>query len=582
MGFGSIANLWTLVFPLAVIAYYLFRKRFESKTVSSTLFWIQDRREEQVSPYIKNLQRNLLLYLQLLALILFVLILLEPFFKQEKTDGIPLVFIIDSSATMLAQPTERTLFEKNQDAMKKLVEGAEHRPISILVTGKEPKFAAQDTEVAQALRKAEQLSVQYEQSHITNSIELVESVYHDQGAEVHIFTDVLERAALSNDNDEIRWHVHANEKKITNHSISRFGAIRKQDTVSAIVKLRHDTVEKESGSVQLKEAESGKLLGVKDFAGEPGTEELISFQEIETDASSLVAELKEADSFSADDSEFTLLSSERTRVVIDPAVHELLKKAVEAVHNDVSEDSEDEQTADDVLRITNSADWLHKGSRPVLLIGRDDVEPVEAVGDIKVSNDSLFSIASPKEMYVEKVYPAFKGYEVLAKVGDTPLIQRSPRGDIVFLADLESTDWPLQPTFPIFVWSVMTSLSEESDSLGVFTPLQRKSVVMASAADVYDMEGDFISTTESSNTLQAPAKPGIYKVTDGDTEKLLAVQLESSERNVAVGESYTIGNLVGTDKKTKQITPMIWPFLLPLLLLLLLEWEVQRRRGYPY
>ncbi|MDW0109381.1 vWA domain-containing protein [Sporosarcina aquimarina] len=582
MGFSSLANLWTLVFPLAVIAYYLFRKRFVSKTVSSTLFWTHDRREEQVSPYIKNLQRNLLLYLQLLALFLLVFLLLGPFVKQEKTDGIPLVFIIDSSATMLAQPTDRTLFETNRDTMKKLVEVAERRPISIVVTGKEPKFAAQDTGVTQALREAEQLSVQYEQSHIGNSIELVESIYHDQGAEVHIFTDSLERTALSNDNNKIRWHVHANEQKITNHSISRFGAVRKQDTVSAIVKVQHDTVEKESGSVQLKEAKSGKLLGVKKFEGEPGTEELISFQGIETDASSLVAELEEADSYSADDHEFTLLASERTRVVIDPALHELLKKAVEAIHDDVSEDGEAEQTADDVLRITNSADWLHKGSRPVLLIGRDDAEPVKAVGDIEVTDDSLFSIASPKEMYVEKIYPAFDGYEVLATIGSEPLIQRSPRGDVVFLADLESTDWPLQPTFPIFVWSVMTSLAEESDSLSVFTPLQRKSVVMANAADMYDMEGDFLTTTESSNTLQAPAKPGIYKVTDGDTEKLFAVQLESSEKNVAVGETYTIGNIVGTDKKTKQITPIIWPFLLPLLLLLLLEWEVQRRRGYPY
>ena len=36
------------------------------------------------------------------------------------------------------------------------------------------------------------------------------------------------------------------------------------------------------------------------------------------------------------------------------------------------------------------------------------------------------------------------------------------------------TDWPLSPTFPLFMWSVKEQLSTGSDYLGTFTPNERK------------------------------------------------------------------------------------------------------------
>lgn len=582
MGFASLTNLWTLVFPLAVVVYYLFRKRFEPRTISSTLFWDEDRREENVSPFIRNLQRNALFYLQLLSLLLFVWLLLGPYTKQSHTEGIPIVFIVDSSATMLATPNEATLFKMNQDKMQSLLESAEGRPVSIVITGKEPEFVLQNSNTQTAIKEVNSLSIQYEQSHIDTSIELVKSMYSEQGAEVHIFTDALERTALAYEGTNMSWHVHMNDQKVNNHSIVRFGANLRDGQVAAIVKLQHDTDKKQAGTIQLTEADSGKVLAEETFVGEPGSEELISFKKIDTDAAALQVELIDKDGYRADNVSYALLATERAKVVVDAELHELLKKAAQAIQEEVTIDSGEDFDENTILRITSSESFLGKGERPILLIGRDDAEPVAAKGEVSVSNDPLFSIAAPTDMYVEEIYPSFEGYEVLASIGKDPLIQRSPRGDIIFLADLEATDWPLQPTFPLFLWSVVKSLSEDAETLGVFTPLQRKSVVMAEAADIYEMSGSYLFTTESANTLRAPAKPGIYKATDGTTDKLFAVQLDSSERRLAAGDSYTTGNLTAKGTEKEQFVPVIWPFLLPLLLILLVEWEVQRRRGYPY
>lgn len=582
MGFASLTNLWTLVFPLTVVVYYLFRKRFEPKTISSTLFWDEDRREENVSPFIRNLQRNALFYLQLLALLLFVWMLLGPSIKQTQTEGIPLVFIVDSSATMLATPKDSTLFEMNQVEMKNLLESAEGRPVSIVISGKEPEIAIQNSDSRSAVQVIEGLSVQYEQNHLDTSIELVKSMYSEHGAEIHIFTDALERTALAYEGTNMSWHVHTNDQKLNNHSIVRFGANRREEGVVAIVKLQHDTEKAQPGAIQLKEADSEKVLAEETFKGEPGSEELISFKKIETNASALQVELVGTDDYRADNSSHALLATERAKVLVDDTLHELLKKAAQAIQEEVAIDNGEDFDEESILRITGSESFLDKGKRPIFLIGRDNVKPLEANGEVSVTNDPLFSIAAPKDMYVAEIYPPFADYEVLARVGKDPLIQRSPRGDIILLADLEATDWPLQPTFPLFVWSVVKSLSDDAETLGVFTPLQRKSVVMSEAADIYELSGSYLYTTESANTLQAPAIPGIYKATDGTTDKLLAVQLDSSEKSVATGDSYSTGKLTTTDVKKEQTVPVIWPFLLPLLLVLLIEWEVQRRRGYPY
>ena len=138
MGFNHIVNSWTAIFPLVVLLYYFFRKKYEVTTISSTLFWRQSMRETKVSPYLKNLQRNALFYLQMAALLLLVFILLGPFLPKEQAIGGHTILIVDTSASMLAGKEQTTLFARQQAAMKELVASRSGEPITIVTTGKEP------------------------------------------------------------------------------------------------------------------------------------------------------------------------------------------------------------------------------------------------------------------------------------------------------------------------------------------------------------------------------------------------------------------------------------------------------------
>ena len=71
------------------------------------------------------------------------------------------------------------------------------------------------------------------------------------------------------------------------------------------------------------------------------------------------------------------------------------------------------------------------------------------------------------------------------------------------------------------------------------------------------------------------------KYVDGGTEKLFAVQLEQAEKELIVGASYKIGQTAAIEEAEEGMQMIGWLFIIPLLLLLLIEWEVQRRRGYP-
>ena len=99
--------------------------------------------------------------------------------------------------------------------------------------------------------------------------------------------------------------------------------------------------------------------------------------------------------------------------------------------------------------------------------------------------------------YVSALYPPFKSYTTIATVGDKPFIQKSKRGDIVILADIELTDWPLHPSFPLFVWSSAELLRSETDSLGLFVPNERKAVLSGgteNGLEIYTIDDEYVTT----------------------------------------------------------------------------------------
>jgi len=544
-------------------------------------------RETKVSPYLKNLQRNALFYLQMAALLLLLFILLRPFLPKDTVADDHTVFIVDTSATMGAEKGELSLLEESKEKMRSIVEEHAGESISIITTGKEPVLLLrEEPDERLVLDAIDRLELNYEHEYLGRSLDVVRSIASQAGADVHIFTDYLDRSIFMESENGITWTVHNNEQPLDNIAIDKFGAVHTAEGTEAIVKLSNQSLSKKSGKAIVNNGLTGEKLAEQEFSVEDDADTLLSFKDLPK-LTAFHVHTEVDDDYSLDNDAFIVIGDESSEVIVDNQLHELVKKAFEAIGLAVSSGSVNEMSSvrDHAMIVTNETSFLKEGTDPILLIGRNDSTPEPVSGMVESSNDALFSIASIDEVYVSALYPPFEGFSTMAAIDGKPFIQRSPRGDIVILTDIGLTDWPLHPSFPLFFWSSMEMLRAGSDIAGTFTPNERKALLTGSGSEgieIFTIEDKYIATYPTGGNFIAPTKPGIYKLLDGGTEKYLSVQLEPNEKSVAYGSSYKLGSDLAGDSEKEEGKQMIgWLFLLPVLLLLLIEWEVQRRRGYP-
>lgn len=544
-------------------------------------------RETKVSPYLKNLQRNALFYLQMAALLLLLFILLAPFLLKETVKDSHTIFIVDTSASMSVSDGELTLFERNKEKMIDLVREHTKSTISIITTGKEPSLLLRkETDTRNVLAAIDKLGVQYEHEHMARSIDFAKSIALQDGADVHIFTDFLDRSVFMETVNGITWTVHNNESPSVNIAIEKFGAVSTMDGTEAIIKLSNQNSSKHSGKVIIKNELTDEVLTEQDFSVDGKDDILLSFKDLPS-LTAVSAVLQVQDDYQPDNEAFVLIGNETSEVIVDSQLHELVKKAFEAIGLTVTTGSvnEMETARDQAMLVTNDPSFLLEGTDPIFLLGRNDSSTDPVSGVVDTVNDSLFTIASINDVYVSALYPPFEGYSTLASIDGKPFIQRSPRGDIIVLTDIALTDWPLHPSFPLFIWSTTETLSSTNENVGTFTPNERKAVLTSGGADgieIFTMEDKYVVSYPNGRSFVAPSLPGVYKMMDAGTEKYLSVQLEPNEKFVYSGASYRIGlNEVESSGKEEGKNMIGWLFLLPVLLLLLIEWEVQRRRGYP-
>jgi hypothetical protein len=88
--------------PVGIIALYFLKLRRRPVRVPSTILWRRSLEDLHVNSLFQRLRRNLLLFLQLLAVALAMLALAGPRMKGTGSQGQRFVFLIDNSASMAA------------------------------------------------------------------------------------------------------------------------------------------------------------------------------------------------------------------------------------------------------------------------------------------------------------------------------------------------------------------------------------------------------------------------------------------------------------------------------------------------
>ncbi|WP_017381284.1 vWA domain-containing protein [Paenisporosarcina sp. TG-14] len=586
MGFGQIAFLWTMIIPITVLLYYFFRKKYKEKSISSTMFWETVMQETKVSPYLQYLQRNALFYLQMLALILLMLALMQPFLKSKAIAGEHIIWVMDTSATMLATVNGETVFDKHKKEMMNLSEQLGRKPLTLIITGEEPTILLRnETNVSVIQSTISKLQVQYEQEHLPKVLDFTQSLLKGTETSIYLFTDHLERSELPLENDHITWFVKGGAENLKNVSILRFAATSSEKGISALAQLSNETTIEQRGSFEIRSVPSGEMI-IKETVVIPSKDTLsLSFKNLEN-AGALTASLEIEDDYAIDNESTVLLQQETSQTYVDANLHHLVSAAFQSMDIPVSTVPTEQlkDLSNEAIIVTNQTSQLVSSKSPVLLIGRNDENAKEVNGMITTTRDDVFAYADMKDIFVSSVYPPFQDYETIAYVEGKPFIQRSGRGDLIILSDIQMTDWPLHPSFPLFLWSAREQMSINSNIIGTFSPNQRKSLSLVSDEtkgewEVFSVSGEYITTIQNGSQFVAPSRPGLYDIKSGQIEKQFAVALEQQEKHIKNGTSFAIGTASQQGAQETVKNSLVSWFLLLIILLLLIEWEVQRRRG---
>lgn len=580
MSFLQLGNAWTLIFPIAVLLYYFFRKRYTPKTISSTLFWESFMNETKASPYLHQLQKNALLLLQLLALFAFVFLLMKPYIPASTAAGQQVWLVIDTSASMETKSGDGTWFDAQKQRMHDLVDSHEGASFTLVRTGNTPHLVTKENANSAQLHAAiDEMNVTYESEQLEKTLEFVKAGLPDEGAKIYVLTDAAPKDVLSLDQDNVEWHVENRKGEAQNIALRQFGVTPSEDGTKAIVEIQNDTSDAASGSVEF-ETLDGQVVATIPFEVEAKERSVVSAV-IPSLEPFYKAVLVTEDDYLLDNEMTAIVYRPVMKVAVDEAIHPTIQKALSAIGADVVTVPTDQLALrpEGELLITTEESLLEDASHPVLLIGRKDAETSEVSGAI-TQKTPFSNYVDLSDVYVESVYAPFEGATTIAAIGDQPFIQKLANGTLAVLTDIDQTDWPLHPSYPLFLWAAVEQFSEDATTIGSYFPNDRVTLASRYAKwSLYDTDGSFISDAGADGSVTMPSRPGFYQITDGETEKFLAVQLEQQEKHITYENRFTIGAY--ETEGTKEVNTSLIPFgILFILLVLLIEWEVQRRRGF--
>ncbi|MBI4577830.1 MAG: VWA domain-containing protein [Planctomycetes bacterium] len=103
MSLLNLAGLALAAVALPIILLYLLKMRRTDRRVSSLLLWREVIADLQANTPFQRLRRNLLMLLQVLAVLLLALALARPIVRLRETGGRHLVLVVDTSASMSAR-----------------------------------------------------------------------------------------------------------------------------------------------------------------------------------------------------------------------------------------------------------------------------------------------------------------------------------------------------------------------------------------------------------------------------------------------------------------------------------------------
>lgn len=599
MGMGFTAPIYFIfsAFLLLVIIMYFFRKQYEKRSIPSVLLWQEWMNEFEAQAWWRKLQHHLLLYLQLLALIFIIFTLTQPFFEKEGLEGDHIIFIVDTSASMTAIEGEKSRLELAKDKIKQTLDKVDNQDMTVILAMETPEILMERSKSTKDVSQlVEGLRTTYASPNLTDSINMAKSLLGEEKGNIQLLTDNFSKEASVEFHQNTAFFAHNLGEAHENLAVETFGVAMREDHVVGIVTLKNEGKEPRGFDLVIYDDKDEVLEQVSEVV-EGNKVKTIYLEKLPL-SSMYKAEVSGDEQYLLDNEQYAFLGQQLDPTVyVHKDIHPFARKAVEIASTNVIHLSSKPEVGKGfegvhLIKGMSSTEWP-TGPKLVFLTGGDGERELDLSGEI-TSNPAhpLLQSVEMEKVYVEKAFDSeeYSSLNVVASRGGTPLILSGTyEGDpiIVVTFELGSSDWPLHPGFPLFMFHSIQELTQNRSMLGYFYPGQRMDYFPASdvkKAEIYNEKEKLIFTSETfDQPIDLPITPGIYTLNetreDDTAKKTFYIMLEDAEKSIHTAESFTISAASSADQEEVTTTSkeISYLFLILALVVLLVEWEVYRR-----
>jgi Ca-activated chloride channel family protein len=599
--------LLLLGLALPLVLLYFIRARRRDQLVPSLLLWQLELRDRASSSFFQRLQRDPLLYLQLLALLALSLALARPALTVLGEGELKVVLVLDTSASMKARDVSPSRFAEAQSRAQSLLRSL--RPgtqAMVIEAGIQPHIAAEmGPDLAHALDAVANAEPRDIPNGLADALRIARALLGDDPhAQIHVFTDGAFAETPGPRDERIRWVAVGrgdNNVGITGLSVRR--SYQAASSYEAFLSLANFSSQPRSFSFSVKVED--RPIAERQVTLGPSVHRSLILPFRHSGAARIKAELKVQDDLAVDNVAYAVLPPpNKIAVTLVSQGNLFLEKVLRS----------DPEVALEVRMPGQYGGGM--GNADVVVL--DSVTPA-AVGNGRfifvntvppdVPVDMLGIIDKPNVMDWDRSHPVMRHVD-FAKVAiqsairmrplapGRPLVEAELGGPLIYALeeperkailvgfDLFHADLPLRVAFPLIVsnalrWLHPSGLDHASLQLASGQPV---SVPVAHGVDsvtVTTPGGHRVDgrVTRGVASFTDTSEVGIYSIATPRGETRVAVNLmDAVESDIAPRPQPTAsGTVVST--ATVPVEREIWPVFVGLaVLLLLLEGALYWRR----
>lgn len=616
----QILHIWPFIFILfipAIIFLYLLKQKAMDYPFSSLFLWKSAYQNLEASTPWEFLKRNLLMFIQILLILLFILAMTAPYLTKGGHSFENVILVIDNSGSMSSQyiedgmGTDKTRLETaKEQAVDLLTTFPDTSRFTLITCSRQPSILLNNSTDKDEIKKAiEAIQAEDTKGDLNESVSLAASIAAEwKSYQAVFYTDT------SINLDKVNGEVINLQGKGANGAIDYVSHKREEDgSLTVLVKVSNYGSKNIQTDVNLYEDNS--IAQIQEVSLKPEESEILYFKGISQTVSYVKAEINEKDALINDNIAYDVIEGQKEKkILLVTKQNVFIEKAIQTVPNitlyktNSAKNISDEETFDLYLFDGIIPTEIPKKGNLIFIHPNHSVEGLFTVkekektgGYIKVSGKSALTKGiSNWEFGVNKIQGIDKpdwADDFLKLEQDTVgFFGTAQNRKVAVLGfDIHESDVALQPEFPILIYRLMEQCLDTNmvDSSMIYAG-EKIELYSQSLEEPIQIKKD---GKEIDRFVSSGAKSVYDKLVTSGIYEIIQKSDESKEKNNAVlvvnfpvEESKTFLNKVtvtgGNNVKQQEQEAskkggfdLRIPILIGILLLLMLEGFVYYRQG---